>query len=111
MVNFSKKMSLMEAAKFQKITGRRPNDIIIATEEPMRLNEVVQLYGFNMIVDKELTKEEFYHIHEENIKKSRYTIGLTTLIGAKFDMENEKEHDGYPPDSCKYYYKLKFQHA
>ena len=109
MVNFSKKMSLMESAKYQQRTGKKPKNIIIATEEPVGEKEVIQLYGFNLIVEKELTREEFDKLQQYNLTKSDAVQGLAPIIGAKIHIE-ENENIEEPPDSCKYYYKLRFAH-
>ena len=109
MVDFTKKMNLMDSAKYQERTGRKPKNIIVATEEPIESNEVIQLYGFNLLVEKELTKSEFDKLHQFNLTKSDVASGNSVIIGSKVDTENVIENNSEPNEACKYYYKLKFQ--
>lgn len=111
MVDFTKKMSLMDSAKYQQRTGRKPKNIIIAIEKPIEPNEVIQLYGFNLIVEKELTRKEFDELHKYNLTKPDPAQGSSVTIGSRVDIENAKKDVENPPESCKYYYKMKFQYS
>ena len=97
-------MNTKEAELYQKLTEKMPKDTVIASSEPFEINRVLILSGWCYRVTKELTHEEFYKIHKENLQHANHAVGQMELSGSEY--KGTEENALLPDSDQRYFYSL-----
>jgi len=98
-------MNLKESKEYQKQTRKKPTNVLVSTDVPMQLNEVL-IYGkWRLKMVEVLTKEQFIEGMRINEMREDFVSGLTSVTASKIDLENEEPATEPPPDH-KYFYRM-----
>ena len=86
--------------------SRVPACTVIAYAEPLKPGFVVQYDRWNLVVERELTREEFMEALRANRQQPDAVTGEAELDGSRLDMDAGRDA-GEPGPEYKYFYLMR----
>ena len=98
-------MNLKESVEYQRQGRRHRTNVVIAADDSLEINQVIQIDARNYRVAEVLSREEFLRRHRDNMREPNSASGMADMDGPKVDIEGSREATE-PPDDLRYFYAL-----
>jgi hypothetical protein len=96
-------MNLKESHDFMARRRKRPSGMVLASNTPFEINQVVLCGRWRLRITQALTQAEFLRRHRENRQGPDAVSGMVPLDGARARLEESEEAADAPAD-WQYFY-------
>ena len=98
---------MSELAEYRRRNPTKaPSNTVIAIEIQVKPGFVIQYERWNLVVEAELTREQFLQAVRQNQTHADAVTGIAEVDGSRLDMSTARDAVD-PPDDLQYYYRVR----